>query len=47
MLKIEPGNEELTDDWIDTQTDDWIDTQTKISGGGYNIIPHTFSSGRV
>ena len=39
MLKIEPGNETLTDGRTDTQT--------QIFFGGYNIIPRTFLSGGV
>ena len=51
MLKIEPGNEMLTDGRTDGQTDGRTDgrtdTQTQIFFGGYNIIPRTFLSGGV
>ena len=46
MLKIEPGNETLTDGRTDRQTDGRTDgrtdTRTQIFFGGYNIIPRTF-----
>ena len=49
MLKIEPGNETLTDGQTDGRTDRQtggrMDTQTQIFFGGYNIIPRTFLSG--
>ena len=47
MLKIEPGNETLTDGQTDRQTDGRTDTRTQIFFGGYNIIPRTFLSGGV
>ena len=42
MLKIEPGNETLTDGQTDRQTDGRTDTQTQNFFGGYNIINRTF-----
>ena len=42
MLKIEPGNETLTDG----QTDGRTDTRTQFFGW-FNIIPRTFLSGGV
>ena len=42
MLKIEPGNETLTDGRTDRRTDGRTDTRTQIFFGGYNIIPRTF-----
>ena len=50
MLKIEPGNETLTDGRTDRQTDrrtdgrtdGRTDTRMQIFFGGYNIIPRTF-----
>ena len=47
MLKIEPGNEALTDGRTDGQTDGrqtdrQTDTRMQIFCGGYNIIPSTF-----
>ena len=51
MLKIEPGNETLTDGRTDGQTDGQtdgrMDTRTQFFFGGYNIIPRTFLSGGV
>ena len=38
MLKIESGNEVLTDRWMEGQSD----TQTQILNGGYNIMLHSF-----
>ena len=43
MLKIEPGNETLTDG----QTDGRTHTRTQIFFGGYNIIPRTSLSSGV
>ena len=46
MLKLEHGNEALTDGRTDRQTDGRTDgrtdTRTQIFCGGYNIIPRTF-----
>ena len=42
MLKLEHGNEALTDGRTDGRTDRRTDTQTQIFCGGYNIIPRTF-----
>ena len=47
MLKLEPGNEALTDGRTDRRTDGRTDTQTQNFFGGYNIIPRTFLSGGV
>ena len=52
MLKIEPGNETLTDGRTDGRTDGQTDGRTDghsnaIFFGGYNIIPRTFLSGGV
>ena len=48
MLKIEPGNETLTDGRTDGQTDGRTDGHSNANFfGGYNIIPHTFLSGGV
>ena len=46
MLKLEHGNEALTDGRTDGrtdgQTDGRTDTRAQIFCGGYNIIPRTF-----
>ena len=44
MLKIEPGNETLTDGQTDGRTDGHSNANFF---GGYNIIPRTFLSGGV
>ena len=48
MLKIEPGNETLTDGQTDGRTDRRTDGHSNANFfGGYNIIPRTFLSGGV
>ena len=48
MLKIEPGNETLTDGRTDGRTDRRTDGHSNANFfGGYNIIPRTFLSGGV
>ena len=47
MLKLEHGNEALTDGQTDGRTDGRTVTRTQFFCGGYNIIPRTFSSGGV
>ena len=49
MLKIEPGNETLTDGQTHRRTDRRTDGRTLERNffGGYNIIPRTFLSDGV